>query len=118
MALPPVDIICPIKHDEHQTRGVVFACELMGHAATHHGKPSWPKPCGLMVGQFRKRRTWPETQAQACELETDLQNSAKVLFAPMFSCEDRVASVASSRRTAREKNRSIRHHRNPMVWCP
>src|SRR6202043_713452 len=53
-ALPPVDIIGPIKDDEHQTRGPVLECELMGYAASHHRKSSWPKPCGLMIGHFRE----------------------------------------------------------------
>src|ERR1700730_7586014 len=26
----------------------------MGHAASHHRKSSWPKPCGLMIGHLRE----------------------------------------------------------------
>src|SRR5207244_6378260 len=38
-AFSPVDVISPIKGDDHQTRGLALAGELMRHAAPHHGKP-------------------------------------------------------------------------------
>jgi len=51
-AFSPVDVISPIKGDDHQARGLALAGELMRHVAPHHGKSAWREPCGLMIGHL------------------------------------------------------------------
>jgi hypothetical protein len=51
-ALSPANVIRPIEGDDHQTRGLALAGELMRHVARHHGKPAWPEPRGGMINHL------------------------------------------------------------------
>jgi hypothetical protein len=51
-ALSPVNVISVIEGDDHHTREIALAGELMRHVARHHRESAWPKPRGRMIGHL------------------------------------------------------------------
>lgn len=61
-ALTPENVVRLIERHKHQTRGPALACELVGHVASHHGKPARPKPRRGMISHLGQHAAADDNQ--------------------------------------------------------